>query len=98
LDTLASGVGGRQVDADFGDQEGLGRPGVGIIAWKGGSLGLRKPQNRQKRVPSLIAEALNSKNPTGRLHSAVLACVLPVGRKSKVEILVKEASYGKGNA
>lgn len=44
--TLASGVGERLVDADFGDEGNMGGQGVGIIGWKGGSLGLRKPQER----------------------------------------------------
>jgi hypothetical protein len=45
--TLArGGVGERLVDADFGDEGDLGGQGVGIIGWKGSSLGLRKPQER----------------------------------------------------
>jgi hypothetical protein len=37
---------------------------------------------------SVYAEALNSQNPTGRLHSEVLARRLSVGRKLKMEIAV----------
>jgi hypothetical protein len=43
---LARGVGERQVDADFGDEGGMGGQGVGTIDWKGGSNWLRKPQER----------------------------------------------------
>ena len=40
---LASGVGERLVGEDFGDEGDMGGQGVGVISWKGGSLGLRKP-------------------------------------------------------
>ena len=62
------------VDADFGDEGGMRGKGVGIIDWKGGSLGLRKPQERQKQVASVLAEAVVS--------------MLAVGRKIKMEIPV----------
>jgi hypothetical protein len=35
-----------QTGADFGNKGDIGGQGVGIIGWKGGSLGLRKPQQR----------------------------------------------------
>jgi len=41
---LVSGVGERVVDADFGAEGHMRGQGVGIIGWKGGSLGLRKRQ------------------------------------------------------
>ena len=37
---LASGVGERLVDEDFGDEGDMGGQGVEIIGWEGGSLGL----------------------------------------------------------
>jgi len=40
-----------------------------------------------EEVVSVLAEALNSQNTTGRFHSEVLACMLSVGRKLKMEIL-----------
>jgi hypothetical protein len=43
-----------------------------------------------------IAEALNSQNPTRRLHSEALGCMLSVGRKLKTEIPVHLASARQG--
>jgi hypothetical protein len=37
-------------------------------------------------VASVIDDALNSQNPTGRLHSEALARMLSIGRKLKMEI------------
>jgi hypothetical protein len=41
------------------------------VPWAGekAALGLRKPQDEVKRVPFVLAEALNSQNPTGRLQA-----------------------------
>ena len=44
--TVASRVDEQLVDADFGDEGDMGGQGVGIIVWKGDSLGLRTPQER----------------------------------------------------
>jgi hypothetical protein len=48
----------------------MGGQGAGIIGWKGGSLGLRSP-GEVEEVASVLAEALNRQNSTGRLHSEV---------------------------
>jgi hypothetical protein len=34
----------------------------------------------------MLDEVLNSQNPTGRLHSEALGCILSVGRRLKMEI------------
>jgi hypothetical protein len=44
--TNTSWIGEAQTGADFGDEGGMRGQGVGIIDWKGGSLELRKPQER----------------------------------------------------
>ena len=40
-----------------------------------------------------MVEALYTENPTERLYSEVLGCMLSVGRKLKVEIPVKTMSW-----
>jgi hypothetical protein len=40
-------------------------------------------------VRATFTEALNSQNPTGRLHSEGVTCMLPAGRETKMEIRVK---------
>jgi hypothetical protein len=42
-------------------------------------------------VASLLDEALNSQNPTGRLHSEALRCMLSAGRELKTEISAERA-------
>jgi hypothetical protein len=45
-----------------------------------------------EQVASVLAEALNRQNSTGRLHSEALACMLSVGGKVKTEIPVDNNS------
>jgi hypothetical protein len=44
-------------------------------------------------VASLLDEALNSQNPTGRLHPDALGYMLSVGRKLKAEILANHSFH-----
>lgn len=39
-----------------------------------------------EQVDSVLAEALNNQNPTGRLHSVAVTCMLAVGPEIKTEI------------
>lgn len=40
-------------------------------------------------MASVLAEALNSQNPTGGLHAEMSACMLSLGRRLEMETLVK---------
>ena len=46
---------------------------------------------------SVLAEALNSQNPIGRLHSEAVGCMLSVERKLKTGIPVKCNKWATSN-
>jgi hypothetical protein len=47
-----------------------------------------------EQVASMLAEALHSQSPPGRLHSEAVRCMVMLGRKSKTEIPVKDFLSG----
>jgi hypothetical protein len=63
--TLASWLGGRLVDAAFGDEEGMGGQGVGIIGWKSRQFKAAEASGEVEQVASVLAEGSIAKTRPG---------------------------------